>query len=95
VALRLRFVTAANPFFARPTDDETRRDAPWSGVKLTVERREDVVEILATLPKMSGSVMIATRSLARIRTNWIAHLGGAAPATPILCRHSQDRWRRS
>jgi hypothetical protein len=50
--------------FARPTDDETRRNAPWSGVKLTVERREDVVEILAVLPKMSASAMIATRSLA-------------------------------
>lgn len=50
--------------FARPTEDEIRRDAPWSGVKLTVERREDVVEILAALPKMSASVMIATRSLA-------------------------------
>jgi hypothetical protein len=50
--------------FARPTDDETRRDAPWSGVKLTVERREDVVEILAALPTMSASAMIATRSLA-------------------------------
>lgn len=49
--------------FARPTDDETRRDAPWSGVKLTVERREDVVEILAALPKMAASTMIATRSL--------------------------------
>lgn len=49
---------------ACPTDDETRRNAPWSGVQLTVERREDVVEILAALPKMSDSVMIATRSLA-------------------------------
>lgn len=50
--------------FVRPTDDETRRDAPWSGVKLTVERREDVVEILAALPTVSASKMIATRSLA-------------------------------
>ncbi len=49
--------------FARPTHDEPRRDAPWSGVKLTVERREDVVEFLAALPKMSASAMIATRSL--------------------------------
>ncbi|MGZ4971864.1 MAG: hypothetical protein ACXWDN_03820, partial [Limisphaerales bacterium] len=49
---------------ARPTDDKTRRDAPWSAVKLKVERRDDVVEILAALPKMSASVMIATRSLA-------------------------------
>ena len=49
---------------ARPTNDETRRDAPRSGVKLTVERREDVVEILAALPKMSASLMITTRSLA-------------------------------
>ncbi len=58
-ALELAFT-----IFARPTDDETRRDAPWSGVKLTVERREDVVEILAALPTMSASAMIATRSLA-------------------------------
>ncbi|OZB70585.1 hypothetical protein [Thiomonas sp. 13-64-67] len=49
--------------FARPTDNRTHRDAPWSGVKLTVERCEDVVEILAALPKMSASVMLATRSL--------------------------------
>ncbi|MCF4995411.1 hypothetical protein GIW69_07475 [Pseudomonas syringae] len=50
--------------FARPADDETRRDAPWNSVKLAVERREDVVEILAALPrKMSVSAMIATRSL--------------------------------
>ncbi|MFG1425993.1 HEAT repeat domain-containing protein [Roseixanthobacter glucoisosaccharinicivorans] len=49
--------------FARPTDDKARRDAPWSGVKLTVERREDAVEILAALPTMPASAMIATRSL--------------------------------
>lgn len=50
--------------FARPTDDETRRDASWHSVKLAVERREDVVEILAALPgKISASEMIATRSL--------------------------------
>jgi hypothetical protein len=36
--------------FARPTDDETCHDATWSGVKLTVERREAVAEILAALP---------------------------------------------
>lgn len=50
--------------FARPTDDKTRRDDHRSGVKLTVERREDVVEILAALPKMPAAMMIATRSLA-------------------------------
>jgi hypothetical protein len=50
--------------FARPTDDEIPRDAPWSGVKLTVERREDVVEILAALPTVPASAMTATRSLA-------------------------------
>jgi hypothetical protein len=50
--------------FARPTDDETHRNAPLIGVKLTVERREDVVELLAALPKISASVMLATRSLA-------------------------------
>lgn len=50
--------------FARPTDDRTRRDASWNWVKLTVVRREDVAEILAALPKVSASIMIATRSLA-------------------------------
>lgn len=49
--------------FSRSTGDETRRDAPWSGVKLKVESQEDVLEILAALPKESPSVMIATRSL--------------------------------
>ena len=57
-------LTLAFTIFARPTDDGTRRDAPWSGGKLTVERREDVVEILAALPTTSASAMIATRSLA-------------------------------
>ena len=70
--------------FARPTDDETCRDAPWSGVKLTVERREDVVEILAALPTMSASAMIATRSLA-FGPVGSSHLGGAEPVAPILC----------
>ena len=80
--------------FARPTDDETRRDAPWSGVKLTVERREDVVEILAALPTMSASAMIATRSLA---FGPIGSLIWAArqPATPVLRRHPRDGRRRS
>lgn len=49
--------------FSRSTDDETRRNAPWSGVKLKVDGEEDVLEILAALPKESPSVMIATRSL--------------------------------
>ena len=57
-------LSLAFTILARPTDDQTRLDAPWSGVKLTVERRADVVEILAALPTMSASAMIATRSLA-------------------------------
>jgi hypothetical protein len=50
--------------FARPTDDQICRDARSSGVTLTVEGREHVVEILAALPTMSASAMIASRSLA-------------------------------
>jgi len=50
--------------FARPTDEKRRSDAPWSGVKLKIERYEDVVEILAALPKAPTSQMISTRSLA-------------------------------
>ncbi len=49
---------------SRPADDGILRDAPWSGVTLTVERREDVVEILAALPMASASSMTATHSLA-------------------------------
>ena len=49
--------------FSRSTDDEARRNAPWSRVNLKVDDQEDVVEILAALPKESPSVMIATRSL--------------------------------
>ncbi|WP_162631604.1 ATP-binding protein [Burkholderia sp. JP2-270] len=49
--------------FSRSTGDERRRNAPWSGVKLKVDGREDVLEILAALPKESPSKMITTRSL--------------------------------
>lgn len=58
-------ISLAFEIFARPTADEDRRDrdAPWSGVKLTVECREDVVEILAALPTMAANVMLVTRSI--------------------------------
>lgn len=49
---------------ARSTDDESRREALRSGVRLTIKRREDVVEILAALPRTSASAMITTRSFA-------------------------------
>ena len=44
-------------------DDETRREVAWGGVRLNIERREDVVEILAALPKAPALALIATRSL--------------------------------
>ncbi len=58
-------ISLAFEIFSRPTDkiDRRDRDAPWSGVKLIVERREDVVEILAALPTMAANAMIVTRSI--------------------------------
>nr|WP_315594884.1 hypothetical protein [uncultured Cupriavidus sp.] len=57
-------LTLAFDIFARPTDKKADRYPFWRGVKLTVERYEDVVEILAALPKKPVRMMIAIGSLA-------------------------------
>lgn len=50
--------------YSRPIDEKMQRDAGWYGLKLTVNQREDAVEILAALPTQQAGLMIATRSLA-------------------------------
>lgn len=57
-ALRLAF-----ELHARPVDDTTRRQDFEGFTKLLVDRREDVVEILAALPAQPATQAMALRSL--------------------------------
>lgn len=57
-ALRLAF-----EIFARPVHDELHRRTYPHSVGLTIDKRDDAVEILAALPAVSASAMIARRSL--------------------------------